>query len=72
MQADRAEVLWDSEKSKWLIRIAVGEEVIRRYCDLPQDASEGDLRAAAQKTLRDEGYESDGVAITVQQSSQAA
>jgi hypothetical protein len=72
MQADRTEVLWDSEKSKWLVRIAIGEEVIRRYCDLPQSASETDLRAAAQKTLQDEGYELDGATINIQQQSHAA
>jgi hypothetical protein len=67
MRADRAEVSWDAEKSKWQIRIVVGEEVIRRYCDLPQTASGTDLRAAAQKTLTDEGFESDSGAITIQQ-----
>ena len=67
MRADRTEVSWDAEKSKWQIRIVVGEEVIRRYCDLPQTASETDLRAAAQKTLTDEGFDSDGGAITIQQ-----
>jgi hypothetical protein len=72
MRADRTEVVWDSEKSKWLVRIAIGEEVIRRYCDLPQTANENDLRTAAQKTLRDEGYDTDGVAITVQQTPNAA
>jgi hypothetical protein len=72
MRADRTEVSWDSEKSKWLVRIAIGEEVIRRYCDLPQSASESDLRAAAQKTLRDEGYEADPTAISVQQQTHAA
>jgi hypothetical protein len=66
MRADRTEILWDAEKSKWLVRIAVGEEVVRRFCDLPQSASESDLRSAAQKTLRDEGYETDGVQISVQ------
>jgi hypothetical protein len=68
MRADRAEVSWDSEKSKWAIRTSVGEEVIRRYCDLPQNASEPDLRSAAERTLRDEGYELEGAAVTVQQS----
>ncbi|HEY1937399.1 MAG TPA: hypothetical protein VGJ33_05670 [Candidatus Angelobacter sp.] len=68
MRADSAQISWDAEKSKWLIRIAAGEEVIRRYCDLPQTASETDLRAAAQKTLADEGYELDGAAVTIQQS----
>jgi hypothetical protein len=67
MRADRAEVSWDSEKTKWVVRISVGEEVIRRYCSLPQTASETDLRSAAQSTLKDEGYELDGAAITVQQ-----
>jgi hypothetical protein len=68
MRADRTEISWDTEKSKWLVRIAVGEEVIRRYCDLPQNASETDLRNAAQKTLQDEGFELDSSAITIQQS----
>jgi hypothetical protein len=67
MRADRAEVSWDSEKTKWLVRITVGEEVIRRYCSLPQTASETDLRSAAQTTPKDEGFELDGVAITIQQ-----
>jgi hypothetical protein len=57
MRADRVEISWDSEKSKWLIRIEVGEEVVRRYCDLPRNADETSLRAAAQKTIADEGYE---------------
>jgi hypothetical protein len=67
MRADRAEVSWDSEKTKWVVRISVGEEVIRRYCSLPQTASETDLRSAAQTTLKDEGFELDGAAITIQQ-----
>jgi len=71
MRADRAEVSWDSEKSKWAIRISVGEEVIRRYCSLPQNATETDLRSAAQVTLRDEGYELDGEAITIRPSKAA-
>jgi len=65
MRADRAEVSWDSGKSKWLVRIAIGEEVIRRYCDLPKNADEPALRSAAQKTLKDEGFEADGTAITI-------
>ncbi|HET8891999.1 MAG TPA: hypothetical protein VFQ41_24085 [Candidatus Angelobacter sp.] len=67
MRADRAEVSWDTEKSKWLVRITVGEEVVRRYCSLPQNANESELRSAAQSTLKDEGYELEGVAITIQQ-----
>ena len=66
MVADRAEVSWDAGKSKWLVRITAGEEVIRRYCDLPENAVEQDLRKAAEATLADEGYQADGTAITIQ------
>lgn len=59
MRADRAEVSWDRSKSSWLVRIEVGEEVIRRHCKLPQNADEQALRQAAQKTLQDEGYDPD-------------
>jgi hypothetical protein len=65
MRADRAEVSWDGKKSKWLVRIEVGEEVVRRHCDLPQNADQQALRAAAQKTLQDEGYETDGMEISI-------
>ncbi len=71
MRADHAEVSWDSDKSKWVVRISIGEEVIRRYCNLPQTASETELRSAAQTTLRDEGYELDGGTITVRPSKAA-
>ncbi len=57
MRANRVEVSWDNDKKKWLVRIIVGEEVIRRYCDAPRDADEQKIRAAAQQTLKDEGYE---------------
>jgi hypothetical protein len=59
MQADRVELSWDASKSKWLVRIQVGEEVIRRYCDLPRAADQQALEQAARKTLQDEGYDSD-------------
>lgn len=65
MHADRVEVSWDEEKSKWLVRIEVGEEVVRRHCDLPQNADEQSLRAAAQKTVADEGYEASAADITI-------
>ncbi|MGC2744931.1 MAG: hypothetical protein WA672_17275 [Candidatus Angelobacter sp.] len=71
MRADRAEISWDSEKSKWAIKISVGEEVIRRYCSFPQTANETDLRAAAESTLKDEGYELEAEAITIQPSKAA-
>ncbi len=64
MQADNVELLWDDSKSKWLVRIQVGEEVIRRFCNLPKTADERALQQAAQQTLQDEGFEpSQAVAI---------
>jgi hypothetical protein len=63
MRADGAEVSWDAAKSKWLVRIQSGEEVIRRHCDAPKDADEKSLRLAVEKTLNDEGYETDPARI---------
>ena len=57
MRADRVEVSWDANNSKWLIRIETGEEVLRRHCDLPRNADEPALRSAAETTVRDEGYD---------------
>ncbi len=65
MRADSVEVSWDPAKSKWVVKIQAGEEVIRRHCDLAKNAEEPALRTAAQQTLKDEGYEPDAVAITV-------
>jgi hypothetical protein len=65
MRADRVEASWDSDKKKWLVRIQSGEEVIRRYCEGNRDIDEQKIRAAAQKTVVDEGYEANGVQIVV-------
>ena len=65
MRADRAEVSWDADKRKWLVRIQVGEEVIRRSCDVPKDAMEPTIRSAAQEAIKDEGYEADVMEMTV-------
>jgi hypothetical protein len=56
MEADRVEVCRDEQSNRWLIRIKVGEEVIRRHCREPKDADETTLRNAAIKTAADEGY----------------
>lgn len=66
MLADRIEVSWDAPKSKWLIRITEGEEVIRRHLDLPKNAEDQALRAAAVETVRDEGYDFDASKFTIQ------
>ena len=59
MRADRVEVSWDEAKSKWLIRIQNGEEVIRRHSDAPKNADDPTLRAVVQRAEADEGYELD-------------
>lgn len=65
MRPDRVEVSWEGPKSKWLVRIVNGDEVIRRLFDARRDADEQTLRSAAQKTVQDEGYEADAETITV-------
>jgi hypothetical protein len=56
MQADQVEVSRDEQGKRWLVRIKVGVEVIRRHCDQPKDADQSTLRNAAVKTAADEGY----------------
>lgn len=65
MQADRVEVSRDNQHKKWLIRIQIGDEVIRRHCDAPADADEPALREAAIKTVTDEGYTVDPSNIVI-------
>lgn len=63
MKADRVEVSHDVKENLWLIRIQVGDEVIRRRCHEPKDADEETLRDAAVKTVADEGYTIDPLNI---------
>jgi hypothetical protein len=72
MTADRVEVSWDNGKSKWLVRIQSGEEVIRRFCSEPRNANEAALRAAAEKTVKDEGYQAAPTAFTIRREQSAA
>jgi hypothetical protein len=65
MRADQVEASWDAGKKKWLFRIRIGEEVVRRYCDAPADAEEETLKSLAQKTLQDEGYEREPAELTI-------
>jgi hypothetical protein len=66
MHADRVEVSWDAGKSKWMVRIQMGEEVIRRHSNLAKNTDEQTLRSTAQKTLADEGYEADAPQVSIQ------
>ncbi len=59
MKADRVEVSRDEQGKKWLIRIQVGEEVIRRHSTESKDADQATMRSAALKAATDEGYEVD-------------
>lgn len=72
MRADRVEVSWDSQKSQWLVRIASGEEVVRRHLKLPDSADEQSLRVAAQRTAQEEGYEADASIVSVQRAKVAS
>jgi hypothetical protein len=66
IKADKAEVTWDEEKKKWLVRISVGEEVLRRYCkDANQDTPDDKMRAIAIATAADDGYELPADTVTV-------
>ena len=66
LRAERAEVSWDSEKSKWQVRIHVGDEVIRRHWKGPKDADPETLRTNAVSTAKDEGYDLAGDKVAVQ------
>ncbi len=65
MKADRVEVSWDEQKSQWLIRIVVGEEVIRRYCKDAKNTDPAKLRSSAAQTAADEGYQVESANIVV-------
>jgi ribosomal protein L16/L10AE len=65
-RADRAEMSWDGEKHGWVVRVIVGEEVIKRRCpDVKQAAAEEALRAAALKVAADEGFDLAPEAIAI-------
>ena len=65
-RADSATVVWDPRKKKWICRIQIGAEVIRRAADkISRDAPEDDLRSVAVKTATDEGYELDPARVIV-------
>jgi hypothetical protein len=65
MRADQVEASWDPGKNKWLFRIRIGEEVIRRYCDAPKNAEDETLKSVAQHTLEEEGYEPVATELTI-------
>ena len=64
MNADRIEVTRDEERKNWLIRIWVGDEVIRRHCDEAAEVDRATLRNAALKIANDDGYTVDPSNVT--------
>jgi hypothetical protein len=65
MRADQVAASRDPARKKWLLRIRIGEEVIRRYTSAPFDAEDEALERIAGQTLRDEGYEPDPEELTI-------
>ncbi|HLJ47100.1 MAG TPA: hypothetical protein VKU01_13880 [Bryobacteraceae bacterium] len=57
-KADSAKVTWDTDKKHWVVRVQIGEEVVKRAlpkCD--NDATDEVIRPLAVQTAKDDGYE---------------
>jgi hypothetical protein len=66
VRADGAEILWDSQKKNWIVRIKSGEEVLRRQCKKSaQEMADDALRNLAVQTAHDDGYELTADAVTI-------
>lgn len=66
LRADTAEVDWNAEKKHWQVRVKLGEEVIKRPLPkTPHDAGDGELRALAVQTARDDGYDVDPGSVVI-------
>jgi hypothetical protein len=66
LKADKAEASWDENKKNWVVRIQVGEEVMRRTCkESKHDLDDSALRELAVKTAADDGYQIAPEAVTV-------
>ena len=66
VKADTAAVSWDAQRKCWVIRLWVGEEMIKRPArNVARDANNEILHWTAVKTANDEGYELDPASVTV-------
>jgi hypothetical protein len=65
MRADQAQVSWDEPKKQWLVRIKIGEEVIRRHSKSAKNSDEQSLRSLAVKVAQEEGYELEPAQVSV-------
>ena len=66
LNADSAQVNWDTQKKHWNVRVKIGEEVIRRPIPkVGQDARDDVLRSAAVAAAKDDGYQVDPAKIDI-------
>ena len=65
MRADQAEVSWDDKEKQWLVRIKIGEEVIRRRSKSAKDTDKQALQALAVQLAEDEGYDLEPAKVNV-------
>lgn len=65
MRADQAQISWDEKNKQWLVRIIIGEEVIRRHSKSAKNADEQTLRSLAVKLAQEEGYELEPAKVSV-------
>jgi hypothetical protein len=65
MRADQAHISWDEKSKQWLVRIKVGEEVIRRHSKSAKNADEQTLRSLAVQVAQEEGYELEPAKVSV-------
>ena len=65
MRADQAQISWDEKNKQWLVRITIGEEVIRRHSKSAKNADEQTLRSLAVKVAQEEGYELEPAKVSV-------
>ena len=66
VRVNAAAVSWDAERKRWLIRLVVGEEVIKRAVpNATRDADDEVLRSLAVETAKDEGYDLNALCVTV-------
>lgn len=66
LRADSAHVNWDTGKKQWLVRVKIGEEIIRRPLPkTPQTAPDNELRALAVESARADGYDMDPAKVEI-------
>ena len=67
IKADSAQVSWDVQKKRWIVRVRIGEEVIKRPCrKASQSVEENELREMAIQTAKDDGYDLDSSSIAIE------